>query len=73
MSDVDDNNDGLHEDESDGEGNEDEQDNRTEEEREEDEDNEDIEDYITDNPLVKVGGKTYDRRTVTEIEVKEGS
>ena len=33
---------------------------------------EEIEEYITEHPLVKVGGKTYDRRTVTEIEVKEG-
>jgi len=72
MSDVEDNNDGLHEDESDGEGNEDEEDTRTQEEREEDEDNEEIEEYITAQPSVKVGGKTYDRRTVTEIEVKGG-
>ena len=67
MSDAD-NNDDLHEDESDENRNEDE-DGRTQEERWEDED---IEEEIADNPLVKIGGKTYDRRTVTDIEVGEG-
>ena len=62
MSDPD-NDDDFSEDESDGE---------TEEERERREDEEEIEDYIVDNPLVKVGGDTYDRRTVTEIKVREG-
>ena len=28
--------------------------------------------WITNNPLVEIGGETYDRRTVTEIEVKKG-
>jgi len=56
------------EDESDEDSDEEEEDNRTREEM----DAEEIEEYITDNPLVKVGGKTYDRRTVTEIEVGEG-
>ena len=64
MSDVD-NHDGLHEDES----GEEEEDGWTQEERREDEE---IEEYITSHPLVKIGGKTYDRRTVTEIEVGEG-
>ena len=35
-------------------------------------DAEEIEEYIADNPLVKIGGKTYDRRTVTEIDVGKG-
>jgi len=52
--------------------NEDERDEETEEERERREDEEQIEDYIAHNPLVKVGGDTYDRRTVTEIKVRGG-
>ena len=28
--------------------------------------------FMYDNPEVKVGGENYDRRTITEVDVKEG-
>ena len=62
MSDSD-NDDEFHEDESDQE---------IDEEEDVDSDEEYIENHITNNQLVEIGGETYDRRTVTEIEVKKG-